>query len=299
MKDIGRLESRIKNIEFYTQLSLLESDTQNLSIKDPLTGLDRFKNGIFIDNFKSHDTHNMRSPDFKASTDRREGELRPSHYTTALDLLVGSASAIGIGTTADSSVDLRFVTDLQNANIQKTGDLITLKYTEETFIEQQFATRSENVNPFAVLNFVAVLEINPETDTWIEEKVLSPVTIEQEGNYSAMMDAFQVDPNTGLSPVDWGSWETVWTGETVLSEQRIVTGTVPKSSETVSVVTVPGGPHRSARTQTTVRDTFEDTYLQEVRVDTRESRSGIQRRITEQIDTVSLGSKVVGRIFIK
>jgi len=298
MKDIGRLESRIKNIEFYTQLSLLESETQNLSIKDPLTGLDRFKNGIFVDNFKSHDAHNMRSPDFKASTDRKEGELRPSHYTTALDLLVGSASAIGIGTTADSSVDLRFVTDLQNANIQRTGDLITLKYTEEKFIEQKFATRSENVNPFAVLNFVAVLELNPETDTWIEEKVLAPVTIEQQGNYSAMMDAFQVDPNTGLSPVDWGSWETTWTGETVLSEQRIVKGKVPKSSETVSVQTVPGGPHGRSRTQTTVRETFEDTYLLEVKVDTKQSRSGIQRKITEQIDTVSLGTKIVGREII-
>ena len=27
MKDIGQIESRIENVEYYTQLSLLESDT--------------------------------------------------------------------------------------------------------------------------------------------------------------------------------------------------------------------------------------------------------------------------------
>ena len=30
MSDIGRLETRLKNVEFYTQLSLLETDTASL-----------------------------------------------------------------------------------------------------------------------------------------------------------------------------------------------------------------------------------------------------------------------------
>ena len=124
MKDIGKLEDRIQSIEYYTQLTLLETEASNLSIKDPLTGLDRFKNGIFVDNFRRHESHNMSNPDFKASIDAASGIMRPSHYTTSIDLLVGSASAIGIGTTANTSTDLRFVTDLQNPNIQKTGDLI-------------------------------------------------------------------------------------------------------------------------------------------------------------------------------
>jgi hypothetical protein len=287
MKDIGRLESRIKNIEFYTQLSLLELETQNLSIKDPITGLDRFKNGIFVDNFKSHDSHDIRSRDFKASIDIANGELRPSHYTTSLDLLIGSASAIGIGTTADSSVDLRFVTDLQNANIQRTGDLISLKYTEEIFIEQKFATRTENVNPFAILNFVGVLELNPETDTWIEEKLLSPITIEQQGNYDAMLSAFGADPNTGLSPVDWGSWETIWTGQTVkeTTTSKFIgrTEVNPKPPQGMTVRAI---------------DFFEDTTTTVTTTKTKESRSGIQRKITEQIDTVSLGTKIVSREII-
>ena len=34
MRDIGRLEQRLENVEFYTQLSLLESEAQNMQIQD-------------------------------------------------------------------------------------------------------------------------------------------------------------------------------------------------------------------------------------------------------------------------
>ena len=42
MSDIGRIDQRVKNLEYYTALSMLESDTKNMSIKDA-DGLDRFK----------------------------------------------------------------------------------------------------------------------------------------------------------------------------------------------------------------------------------------------------------------
>ena len=52
MADIGRLEKRLENVEYYTRLSLLESDTANLQIVDA-NGLNRFKSGFFVDNFKN------------------------------------------------------------------------------------------------------------------------------------------------------------------------------------------------------------------------------------------------------
>ena len=52
MKDIAKLEDRIKNLEFYTTLSLLETDTQNMLIRDA-NGLNRFKSGFFVDDFSS------------------------------------------------------------------------------------------------------------------------------------------------------------------------------------------------------------------------------------------------------
>jgi hypothetical protein len=53
MRDIGRLEKRIENVEYYTQLSLLETQAQSLQIQDA-EGFDRFKNGFIVDNFTGH-----------------------------------------------------------------------------------------------------------------------------------------------------------------------------------------------------------------------------------------------------
>ena len=43
MRDIGSLHRRLENVEYYTQLSLLESAAQNMQIQDS-DGMDRFKN---------------------------------------------------------------------------------------------------------------------------------------------------------------------------------------------------------------------------------------------------------------
>ena len=87
MADIGRLEQRLEQVEYYTSLSLLEQDTANLQVTDS-DGLNRFKSGFFVDNFKKHDAHQIGHPDFSASIDQRDGLLRPGHYTTCLDLVV-------------------------------------------------------------------------------------------------------------------------------------------------------------------------------------------------------------------
>ena len=50
MTDIKKLEERIKNLEYYTSLSVLETSTENMFVPDA-TGLSRFKSGFFVDNF--------------------------------------------------------------------------------------------------------------------------------------------------------------------------------------------------------------------------------------------------------
>jgi hypothetical protein len=298
MRDIRNLEDRIQNIEYYTSLSLLEAETQNLSIKDPVTGLDRFKNGFFVDNFSSHEPSNVSSPDFKAITDKEKNELRPSHYTTALDLLIGSASAIGIGTTANVDADLRFVTDFNNANIRRTGDLITLNYTERVFIEQKFATRIVNVNPYAIINWIGNIELNPASDTWIEEKMIDPQRIEIAGEYDALISQLQVDPNTGLSPIDWNAWQTVWVGRTLQQPATLISrGSTPIASS-VQSITVGGGVHSRRFRTTTIRETFQDTYQATTLVSTRQTREGIQYKVTPIVDEQYINAKVVSREII-
>ena len=79
MRDIGRLEQRLENIEYYTQLSLLEADAQNMQIQDA-DGFDRFKNGIIVDNFTGHQVGDVTDNDYSISMDLAEGELRPAFH---------------------------------------------------------------------------------------------------------------------------------------------------------------------------------------------------------------------------
>ena len=68
MRDIGKLEDRLSNVEYYTQLNLLEQNTESFQIQDG-DGFDRFKNGFIVDNFTGHGTGDAGHPDYKNSMD--------------------------------------------------------------------------------------------------------------------------------------------------------------------------------------------------------------------------------------
>ena len=291
MSDIGRLESRLKNVEFYTQLSLLETDTANLTITDAKTGDDRFKSGFFVDNFRSHASQAVAHPNFRAAIDKSNGELRPTHYTHGIDLLLGSEQVIGIGTNSDPNADLTQVSDLQSNALKRTGDIITLDYTSVPYIEQKFATRWENVNPFAEITWVGGVDLNPASDIWLDEKRLKSNVVEVEGDYAATLHNMEIDPNTGFGPIDWGEWEAVWSSTSINTEQI---GSSHSGFRRTGRNT--GHDDRGRRgdfitSQATITDTFEET----ITVDTGMARSGIQFKVDSRIDEQSLGDKLVSR----
>ena len=127
MSDIAKLEQRVKNLEYYTSLSQTESDIMNKFIPDA-NGLNRFKSGIFVDNFtdlKPQDT----SAGVRNSIDKKEGLLRPSHYSTAINMQVGSNAIPGIGDGL--ATDGQFAT-ITGSGIKRSGSLITVSYTHLT-----------------------------------------------------------------------------------------------------------------------------------------------------------------------
>ena len=83
-----------------------------------------------------------------------------------------------------------FVTDLGNPNVRKTGDLITLDYEEEEYQSQGFATRTENVNPFNIVNWIGSVELEPESDIWVATNQLEVNNLTLEGSYQAFMDLY-------------------------------------------------------------------------------------------------------------
>lgn len=294
MKDISLLEDRIKNVEYYSSLSLLETETRNLVIRDSTTGLDRFKSGFLVDNFKTNLSGSLGDSLHRCSIDTVEGVVRPQHYTSSVDLLLGSEAVIGVANTSNPNADLRFVSDLGSPNSVKVGDVVCLKYSDVVWLQNRFATRSENVNPFNVVNWVGVIELNPATDTWVETR-RSRRDIDIEGSYSSAVQSLGVDTNTGLSPIDWGSWETTWTGTTTTNTSfvgRIQTGTDTLSSSE-SRGGFQGGRGIPITTTTNLRDSFINFNNVTTLTTTNQSRQGIQYRVGERIDTTNLGDRVV------
>jgi len=293
MKDISVIEKRLKNVEYYTALSLLESETANMSLRDSQTNLNRFKAGFFVDNFKSVLGGDITNVLYKASVDTVEGRLRPSHYTTSVDLLLGSEVVIGAAVTSNPSADYRFVNDLGDTNVKRVGDVVCLNYTDVVFVQNKFATRSENVNPFAVVNWIGQIELNPSTDTWIETR-RSARTYDIEGSYSASIGITGADSNTGISPIDWGGWETTWTGQSISNGPTIFSNTT--STQTGSQEQQGGfqnGRGIPITTTTTHQDRTVSFRNQTVNTTTNQTRQGIQFRVGERFDSTSLGDKVV------
>ena len=293
MKDINVIENRLKNVEYYTSLSLLEVETSNMSLRDPQTNLERFKSGFFVDNFKSVTGGDVTSGNFRASIDAAAGRLRPQHYTTSIDLLLGSEAIVGAATSSNPSADYRFVEDLGDTNVKRIGDVVCLNYSDTIYLENNFATRIENVNPFAVVNWIGQVELNPGTDTWIETR-RTTATYDIEGSFNSTMGITGADSNTGLSPVDWGSWETTWTGSSIDTGPSLfsrtdteVTGRSTKRGKFQKMRGIP------ITTTTNFLDTTFDFKEQTTTTTTNQTREGIQFRVGERFDTTSLGDKVV------
>lgn len=169
MRDIGTLEDRIENLERVTSLSLLELNTESLRIEDS-QGNNRFKSGIFVDDFndKSLSDNNLTTANIIG------GELRP--FATRNSLQQRPIPAIEI---AENELDLTENYDLLDPNVQKTGNAITLKYDSIDWLSQSFATQVENVNPFHVVEYNALVKLSPDTDTWVRTIKLQPKIIER------------------------------------------------------------------------------------------------------------------------
>ena len=282
MRDIGSLENRIKNLENYTTLSLLESDTKNLSVKDPNTGLDKFKSGFYVDNFQNHKTHNLKG-ESNFDIDIVRGECRPRSTERNISLVFETDSSVRNPITTDYN----FVNDFNDSNITRGGPSLTLSYTEETFMDQPNATRVENLNPFLVDTFIGKIELSPSSDFWIEETVLPSQNIQVDSVFDGIADLLGVDnENGGMAASFWNSHETTWNGRdsaTLIDEDiinRRVLDTRTRITQTPRTFTTT----TTRDIRNTIRQTFEETGV--------EREFGLELSANEEV--IDLGTKVVG-----
>jgi hypothetical protein len=195
MRDIGTIEKRVSNMEYYTSLSLLEQDTlnkQDLTILDS-ANLARFKNGIIVDSFKGHSIADISKNDYEASIDPTNKEMRPSFNISSHTLTFDSANS---------------------SNFTQNGAFITVSSTVQPFIDQSKASRVINVNPFNLVNYLGKIELNPKSDIWIDTTRNPDVLVNLEGD----KDVWDlIGGEKSPFNYEWNDWNTYQVGVSSVS----------------------------------------------------------------------------------
>ena len=260
MRDIGRLDTRVGQVEYYAALNFLETEAQNRQILDGSNN-PRWKAGYLVDGFANTRMSKSWSQEYRAAVDIPNRTLRPPF----------SQGNAALAYHASSST-------------QKTGDLVTLPYTTEAIITQTQYSGQINVNPYDVFNWTGSCALSPSTDEWIDIDRRPKVTINNDGEFDAMVNALQ--PELGTV---WGAWKTHWSGGGGGGYNAVYT---PANNSGVS----PGGGN-SRRGN---RGSWSFTYSGggRSRYKSGKSRTGIQTTIAVDTTIVSQGDRIVEVNFV-
>jgi len=253
MKDVGVLKDRIVNLEYYTTLSLLEKNALDFRVLDA-NGLDRFKNGVFVDSFTSHLLGATYNPDYKIVVDPKEKSIRPT-YTM-------------------ESFDYDYVS---GTNIVNSNNIVTLTYSEVVFANQSHVTTTRNTER-TTYRFIGNLTMNPESDYWVDTAQAADAALT-----FGPSDEEVTELNGGLT-TEWDAWKTKITGYVLYrganasggSQNSNYVGTYATRAEAVAAA-------RPIRNSTAV--TIETLYVTE--------RTGVEDFLVVDEDTQALGNKVV------
>lgn len=171
--DITQLQNRVSDLEYYTSLTLLEQNAQSLQVPD-VNGLNRFKNGILVDDFSSFNTADTENEDFSANINIRTRQLMPQTAVTNFQLQNPQVLA-SLGTLKETNT-------FAIASIAGGAtNIFTLPYRTANVITQPLASTTISVNPFGVVLHEGVALLCPPMDNWVENAV-APLTLTNDPN---------------------------------------------------------------------------------------------------------------------
>ncbi|NDG29898.1 DUF4815 domain-containing protein [bacterium] len=189
MADIGKIESRVNKLEYYTALNLLERQASEKVVIDD-TGIDRFKNGVLVDPFAGSAVADVSSSLYNASINRNE------RYATAYTL---NTNQVKLNYNETSSTGLT----------KLPGRKLFLNYTTENFISQVYASNFINLAQELTWSWIGDMDVFPPSDTWLstERNPAQDLVIDTSAdadNWRALANAW----NTEVAPQN-----TYWIGQ--------------------------------------------------------------------------------------
>ena len=75
-----------------------------------------------------------------------------------------------------------------------------MPYSETNFIEQPFASKTENLNPFLVFNWIGDIDLDPPVDEWKETRVAPEIVVNVNGTFDNLAINAGLD-NTSISEI--------------------------------------------------------------------------------------------------
>lgn len=188
MADIASIDRKLDNITEIVALTLLEIEALNMSVRDAITGLDRFKNGVVVDPFKDHSKGDVNSIEYKNSIDPKNTHLRPSNMVDQIEL-----EEINQGDNQRQAD--RYVNN---------NGIITVPFTSIDYLNNPYATNSIKLHPFTAFTYHGNLKLYPEIDTFSDTS--DPVVVIEDNH---LYDALNKNKETNsMYSTVWGAWET-------------------------------------------------------------------------------------------
>jgi hypothetical protein len=292
MSDIARLEKRVENLEQATALSLLERDTESLTITD-VDGFERFKNGFVVDNFGGHGTGNVNDKDYRVAVDPERKELRPMFYQQNVELLERFSST----------------EERNNSNYRANGDIITLPYfsgpndygriqtqittlqglrtrssaqdfeleslrrqlRELALVDQPLASGFLRCAQLVSARKTGTALLYPSGDEWIETNVPPELVVNEGGTFDTI--AARADALGIVFGTIWNQWQITQLG------RPIVTRTIQTNSRRVAGGTL-------------------ITNAQIIGARANERRTGVSNDLLDNTESVELNGRLTARASI-
>lgn len=204
MRDIAKIDRRVDRLEQYTVLNLLEQQSKDEVVYDAI-GQERFKCGIIADSFSGHSVGDVNDANYSCSINPEDRILRPRFAPYSFNYTVSAMNGA-----------------------KQEGDLISLPYTTEVLIDQPYATRTVNLNPYQVFTWNGSVLLDPATDTWIDTITKPDVTINLNGNNDVYTTLVPNVENPAAVGVRWNDWQTVNRG--VIVTDNLSTNTSSNTS---------------------------------------------------------------------
>lgn len=177
MSDIGSLDRRISDLEYYVSLSLAENSIKNKVIPSSIdASIDRFKYGFFVDSFSDTMYSDLDHPEYSAAV--IDGDLVPNFRELNLEFKFNTANS-------------------QISSMVRGGKAFLSAYDEYSLINQPVATNG----PISQAN-----TSSPDVVEATKQVLTSIDIINRSTNYSVFGTAYEewafTFSNTAFSPIE-------------------------------------------------------------------------------------------------